>query len=145
MAKLTLWHTDGTKDRLAANGNTGQDGWGFFVKLEQELSADGRAIGILKFGRSFEDSAIYEKLAGVSFLLYDPSGPARMQNDLVGLAFNWAEPTGFGSESNVELFYRFPVFPLVDLTLSYQLVINPALTRDIDHASAFSIRIRTTF
>jgi hypothetical protein len=68
-----------------------------------------------------------------------------MQNDLVGLAFNWARPTNLSSEYNVELFYRFPLFPLVDMTLSYQSVIKPALDPDNDHASAFSIRIRTTF
>ncbi len=144
-SKLTLWHTDGTKDGRSANGNTGPDGWGFFIKHEQELTADGRAIAILKFGRSFKDSAIYENVAGVSLLLYGPPGPARLQNDLLGLAFNWARPTNLSSEYNVELFYRFPLFPLVDMTISYQSVINPALDPDNDHASAFSIRIRTTF
>ncbi|MBW2447246.1 MAG: carbohydrate porin [Deltaproteobacteria bacterium] len=144
-SKMTFWHTDGTKNRTAANGNTGQEGWGVFLKHEQELTDDGRAIGILKVGRSFENSAIYKQLAGVSFLLYDPPGPFGLQNDLLGAAFNWAQPTGLGSEYNVELFYRFPLFPLVDMTLSYQSIIKPALDRDNGHASALSVRVRTTF
>ena len=49
------------------------------------------------------------------------------------------------SEHNLEVFYRFPLFPLVDVTLSYQSLFHPAFDPDNDHASAFGIRIRTTF
>jgi len=144
-SKLVLWHTDGTEDEESSNGSLGPSGWGYFLKLEQELTADGRAIAIAKYGRSFDRSAIYEHVGGISTLLYDPPGPARMQHDLVGLAFNAARPMGLRTEYNVEVFYRFPVFPLVDLTLSYQSVINPALDPDNNHFSAYSIRIRSTF
>jgi hypothetical protein len=145
-SKLTLWHTDGTKDGLPANGSAGPDGWGFFVKHEQELTADGRAIGILRYGKSFDDSAFYNQQASAHFLLYDPLGPSQIRNDLLGVAFNWADATsGVRDEYNVEGFYRFPIFPLVDMTLSYQYVIDPALDLGIDHASVFSLRIRTTF
>jgi hypothetical protein len=65
----------------------------------------------------------------------------------VGLAFNWVQsPLGQNrSEYNVEIFYRFPLFPLVDATLSHQSVINPSLDPDNSHASVFSLRLRTTF
>jgi hypothetical protein len=33
----------------------------------------------------------------------------------------------------------------VDTTLSYQSIFDPALTTEIDHASAFSLRVRTTY
>jgi hypothetical protein len=33
----------------------------------------------------------------------------------------------------------------LDTTFSYQYVINPALTREIDRASVFSLRIRAVF
>jgi hypothetical protein len=146
-SKLTLWHTDGTEDGLPANAEAGPSGWGFFVKHEQELTADGRAIGILRYGKCFDDSAVYDQQAAVHFLLYEPRVLTRLKNDLVGAAFNWtkATPSDTRSEYNVEVFYRFPIFPNVDTTLSYQSVINPALTRDIDHASVFSLRIRTVF
>jgi hypothetical protein len=146
-SKLTLWHTDGTKDGGPLNGETGPSGWGVMGKLEQELTDDGRAIGILRYGKSFDDSALYEQLASAHFLLYDPPGPSQLQHDLVGVSFNWAEvpQSGARSEYNAELFYRFPIFPHVDTTLSYQSVINPAFDRDNDHASVFSLRFRTSF
>ncbi len=146
-SKLTLWHTDGTKDGSPINGQTGPSGWGVMGKLEQELTADGRAIGILRYGKSFDDSALYEELASAHFLLYDPPGPGQLQNDLIGVAFTWAKATASGARNagNLEVFYRFPIFPHVDTTLSYQSVFNPALTRDIDHAPVFSLRLRTSF
>ncbi len=145
-SKLTLWHTDGTQDGLPSNGMNGPSGWGIFVKYEQELTADGRAIGILRYGKSFDDSAFYNQQASAHFLLYDPPLLHLLQNDLIGVAFNWADATsGVRDEYNVEGFYRFPLFPRVDMTLSYQYVINPALDLGIDRASVFSLRIRTTF
>ena len=45
-SKLTLWHTDGTEDGAGVNAMTGKSGWGFYLLHQQELSADGRAIGI---------------------------------------------------------------------------------------------------
>ena len=129
------------------NGSTGLAGWGFFFKLEQELSDDGDVIGLLRYGQSFKDAAIWRYLVGAALLVYDPFGPDGLQNDLIGLAFNWAEPVNPGSrgESNVELFYRFPLFPAVDFTLSYQSVIDPAFDPNNDHASAISFRIRSVF
>ena len=145
--KLNFWHTDGTVDEQPINGSTGVAGWGFFFKLEQELSDDGDVIGLLRYGQSFEDAAIWRYLVGAALLVYDPFGPDGLQNDLIGLAFNWAEPVNPGSrgESNVELFYRFPLFPGVDFTLSYQSVIDPAFDPNNDHASAVSFRFRSVF
>jgi hypothetical protein len=146
-SKLTLWHTDGTDDGEASNGSFGPDGWGFYAMHQQELTDDGRAIGILRYGKSFDDSAVYEQQAGVHFLLKEPRLSTRLKNDLVGVAFNWAESPveGSRSEYDIEAFYRFPLFPDVDTTLSYQSVINPALTREVDHASVFSLRVRVVF
>ena len=146
-SKLTFWHTDGTDDGLPANGNLGPDGWGFFLKHEQELTADGRAIAIVRYGKSFNDSAVYEHQAGAHLLYHNPPFIGRIRTDLVGVAFNWVQPTNSGghNEYNVEVFYRFPLFPLVDMTLSYQSVMNPVLDPHNGHASVFSLRLRTTF
>jgi hypothetical protein len=146
-SKLTLWHNDGTKDGLPINASLGPSGWGIFAKHEQELTDDGRAIGILRYGKSFDDSAFYDQQAGAHFLLHEPRVLTRLKNDLIGVAFNWAKAdiTGARNEYNAEVFYRFPIFPHVDTTLSYQSVINPAFNRDDDHASVFSLRLRTSF
>jgi len=146
-SKLTLWHTDGTQDGNAINAMNGPSGWGYYIMHQQELTADGRAIGILRYGKGFDDSAVYEEQAAAHFLLYEPRLVTRLKHDVVGVAFNWARAplNDSRNEKSVELFYRFPIFPGVDTTLSYQSVIDPALTRDVDHASVFSLRIRTTF
>jgi len=146
-SKITLWHTDETKDGQVVNGHLGPEGWGFFLKHEQELSSDGRAVGVLRYGKSFNKSAVYEQQFGAHFLLYNPTGLTRLQHDLMGAAFNWARANvpGTDGEYNVELFYRFPLLPHLDITFSYQSLIKPALDPENKHASAFGVRLRTTF
>ena len=146
-SKVTLWHTDGTEDGEAANGNLGPEGWGFFVKYEQELAADGRPVVILRYGKSFNESAFYREQVGAHFVLYDPTPLANMKDDLLGVAFNWAQAavSGARGEYNAEVFYRFPLFPQMDMTFSYQGVIHPALDPENGYASVFSFRFRTTF
>jgi hypothetical protein len=145
-SKLTLWHTDGTKDGQPINGMNGPAGWGFFLKHEQELSADGRSVGILRYGKSYDNSALYRQQAGAHWLLNDPHFFGRIQHDLMGVAVNWVEATnGTRNETNVEVFYRFPFFPGVDTTFSYQAIFNPALDLGIDFASVFSLRVRIVY
>lgn len=146
-SKLTLWHNDGTEDGSAINASTGKSGWGIFAKHEQELTADGRLVDILRYGKSFDDAAFYDQQAAAHLLFYDPRFLTQLEHDVVGVAFNWAKTpdSSARSEYNAEAFYRFPLFPNVDTTLSYQSVINPAFTRDIDHASVFSLRLRASF
>ena len=145
--KVTLWHNDGTKGGIPLNGSTGREGWGIFAKHEHPLSRDGKTVGIVKGGYGFNKSSFYEKQVGAYLLRYDPPAPIAVQNDLFGVGFNWAKPPQVGTrdEYSVEVFYRFPVFPVVDATFAYQAVINPARTTEIDNASAFSLRLRTTF
>jgi hypothetical protein len=90
---------------------------------------------------------VYEEQAAVHFVLKEPRILPVFNNDMFGVAFNWADAPlpGARSEYNFEVFYRFPIFPNVDTTFSYQSVIDPALTREFDHASVFSLRFRTTF
>jgi hypothetical protein len=104
-------------------------------------------IGIAKNGRSYDNSALFRSQANLLFLYYDPNFIGRIQNDLIGIAFNYVEPSLAGSrgEYNPEIFYRFPLFPHVDMTLTYHSIINPSLDRANDSASAFSIRLRSTF
>ena len=140
-SKFTIWHNDGTQDGQPINASTGSEGWGMTLKLEQELTGDGRAVGVLRLGKSWNDSAIFKQQVGLHFLYDNPSGPAGLKHDLIGVAGNWVESVVAGSrdEYNLEVFYRFPLFPSVDMRLSYQYVYHPALTREIDSASVFSL------
>jgi hypothetical protein len=146
-SKVTLWHTDGTEDGEPANGALGPEGWGFFLKYEMELADDGRPVVILRYGKSFNESAFYREQVGAHFVLYDPTPLANLKNDLLGLAFNWAQAASDQArgEYNLEVFYRFPLFPQFDMTLSYQGVIHPALDPDNGYTSVFGFRFRTTF
>lgn len=152
-SKVTFWHNDGTRDQSPINASTGREGWGVFIKLEQELTSDGRMIAIGRWGRSFNEAAVYEKQVGAHLVFYDPFSSGRFRKagfnaDLAGVAYNWAQPSPLISdrdESNIETFYRFPLFPELDATLSYQAIINPALDPDNDYGSAFSLRLRSTW
>ena len=89
-------------------------------------------------------------MASAHYLLYDPPTPTfgrLIRNDLAAVAFVWAEPNipGGRSEANIEALYRFPLLPQLDLTLGYQSVFNPVLNPDVNQASVFTLRMRTTF
>jgi porin len=148
---VSFWHNDGTKFGQASNGSTGKEGWGVFIKHEQELTRDGRAIAIARWGRSYKKSALYDKQAGGSLVVYDPFCSGKFEeslfdSDLLGVAYNWVQPSAATrDESNAELFYRFPLFPQMDMTLSYQAIINPALDPSNDYGSALSLRLRSTW
>ena len=90
---------------------------------------------------------MYKSQANLLFLYYDPSFIGHIQNDVIGLGLNYVDPSlpGTRGEYNPEIFYRFPLFPQVDMTLSYHSIIDPSLDRSNSHASAFSIRLRATF
>jgi hypothetical protein len=90
-------------------------------------------------------------LAAGHLVLYDPFNSSKFDEhilgvDLAGVAYNWVQPTGVDrDESNVELFYRFPLFPELDTTVSYQAIINPALDPNNDYGSAVSLRLRSNW
>ncbi|MGI9243238.1 MAG: carbohydrate porin [Verrucomicrobiales bacterium] len=145
-SKLTFWRQPETGK--AINGQTGVEGWGMTVKHEYEFTDDGRAVGVLRWGRSWKDAAAYKQQAGAHFLYYDPGLIGTVQNDVVGTAFNWAAPndnSGGRDEYNLEVFYRLPLFPGLDTTISYQSVFDPAFNTEFDHAHVISFRMRTTF
>jgi porin len=146
-SKLTVWHTDGTADGKPINGSNGPDGWGYYALHEQQLSQSGDAVAVFKYGRSFNDSAFYKSQVSASFLYYNPHLFGSITNDLVATSLNWIDPVTAGSrpESNVEILYRFPLLPELDMTISYMGIIDPALDKTNDYASAFSLRFTSSF
>jgi porin len=144
---LIVWHNDGTRDGKPKNGSNGPKGWGFFALYEQELSNDGNNVAIFKYGKSYNDSAFYETQITGALVFHDPHFFGTIRNDAVGVSYNWIDAVTEGArrEQNVEVFYRFPLFPGLDTTLSYIAVINPALDHTNDFASVFSLRFVTVF
>lgn len=150
-SKVTLWHTDGTATGLPLNGSTGPEGWGVYIKAEQELTQDGRVVAVGRWGRSEKGSALYEKLAGTQLVCYDPLNSGRydrmgFEADVVGIGFDWGRQTGaMRDESNINTFYRFPLFPDLDATFHYQAIFNPGMNPLSDFGSAISLRLRSTW
>ena len=146
-SKVTLWHTDGTVDGAPINGSNGPAGWGYYALHEQQLSKDGNTVGVFKYGRSFDDSAFYKSQVSASFLFYEPDLFGNVTGDLFAFSYNWVDPVAAGSrtEQNVEILYRFPLFPNLHTTFSYMAIINPALDPNNDYASAYSFRFVTAF
>ena len=64
----------------------------------------------------------------------------------MGVAYTWVQAVGrTRNKSNIEVFYRFPFFPGLDTTFSYQAVINPASDLGVDFVSVFSFRFRMVY
>ena len=146
-SKAIVWHNDGTSDGKPINGSTGKKGWGYYLLHEQEITDDGNTVAVFKYGHAYDGSAFYDSQVSASLLIYEPSFFGSISNDATGISLNWIDPSAEGSrdESNVEVWYRFPLFGGFDTTLSYMAIINPALDHDNDFASAFSIRLVTSF
>ena len=146
-SKVTLWHTDGTSDGQPINGSNGPEGWGFYVLHEQQLSKDGDPVAVFKYGNSYDVSAFYKSQVSASFLFYDPHFFGTISNDVWGVSLNWIDAVTAGArpESGVEIFYRFPLYPTLDMSINYMGIINPSLDPDNDFASAFSLRFVTSF
>jgi hypothetical protein len=115
------------------------------------LSSDGRIIGLARYGKSYDASAIYDELAAAHLIVYDPFNAGRYKRrgfnaDVGGLVYAWVQPSGADrDESNFEMFYRFALFPEMQATVSYQGIFNPALDPTNDFGSAISFRLRSTW
>jgi carbohydrate-selective porin OprB len=80
-----------------------------------------------------------------------------LAGDRLGLGASWVDPavSEGRDEYNLEVYYRFPLFPNLDVTLDAQYMIDPALipivedsspgTKTFDDLFAFTVRFRTTF
>jgi porin len=145
-SKFSIWHTDGTSDGMPINANTGSDGWGYSIVLQQELTRDGNLVAVGRYGQSFDGAAIYDRQAGAHLVYYNPFGFFAPDTESIGAAFNWIDSTfdGTRDEYNFEAFYRFPLFPDVEASFSYQHINHPAFTTDLDSANVFSFRLTTS-
>ncbi len=135
-SKVTIWHNDGTSDGKPINGSTGKKGWGYYLLHEQEITDDGNMVAVFKYGHAYDGSAFYDSQVSASLLIYEPSFFGNISNDATGISLNWIDPSAENSrdESNVEVWYRFPLFGGFDTTFSYMAIINPALDHENDFA-----------
>lgn len=144
-SRFTLWQID--EADAATNAATGEKGWGYHILHEQELSRDGNLVSIWRYGRSMKGSSFFERQASAALVKYEPNWFNNIDNDSVGVAFSWMKTVVEGSrtEKELEIWYRFPLFPGLETTLLYQGIFTPAIRTDKDYASAWSIRFITSF
>lgn len=66
--------------------------------------------------------------------------------DVLGIAAAWGQPEGAGLDDQfvAELFYRLQVSPDNQLTLGYQLVVNPSFEPDDEVVGVFEVRWRVS-
>lgn len=135
---LTFWHVD-------ARSQTGvPSGHGFALKLEQELDATGNLTGLLRYSKSFGSASTYDNQASVYLIMQNIS---YLENDMLGIGVGWADPTNptFRNEYIAEAFYRFPLTPRLDMSISLQTILNPAANINIEASTVASVRLRKTF
>ncbi len=148
-SSVTLWHTDGTDDPAnALDSSTGAAGWGFFVKLEQELSTDGKNIGMIRYGHSYDGAAVYKEQGSIRYIRLDPPDPFGLRDDRFGIAASFVKPlfNPFDrDEWGVDAFYRFNPFERAEATFGYQVIVDPAYNPTEDNVSIFSYRFTQFF
>lgn len=135
---LTFWHVD-------ARSQTGvPTGHGFALKLEQDLDANGNLTGILRYSKSYGSASTYDNQASVYLVMQNFF---HLENDMLGIGLGWADPTNpsFRDEYIGEAFYRFPLTPRLDVSLSLQAIFNPAANLGVDKTTVASVRLRKVF
>ncbi len=152
--RFSVWHAD-EQDKQGTS-----EGYGFLTKIEQELSPDGRFIGVLNYGHSWDAAFARNHLIG-RLVIEDPfqfiNPSVDLAGDRLGIGASWVDPavSEGRDEYNLEVYYRFPLFPNLDVTFDAQYMIDPALipivedvspeTKTFDDVFAFTVRFRTTF
>lgn len=146
---FTIWHTDGTNDPAnAGDSSTGESGWGYFAKFEQELSATGNDVGMIRYGHSFDDSAVYKEQGSIRYVRIDPPDLFGLKDDAFGIAASFVRPVVNPlnrNEWSIDMFYRFHLLERVETTLSYQHIRNPTFNPFDDQANVFSFRVSQFF
>lgn len=148
-SSVMFWHTDGTDDPAnALDSSTGESGWGYFVKLEQQLSKDGQNIGMIRYGHSFDGAAVYKEQASIRYTRLDPPDPFGLKDDRFGIAVSWVDPLVNPFDRNewgIDTFYRFNLLEKVETSLAYQVIFDPTFNPAEDTVHVFSFRLTQFF
>ena len=148
-SSITLWHTDGTDDPAnAKDSSTGESGWGYFVKLEQELSRSGQDIGMIRYGRSPDGAAAYKEQGSIRYVRIDPPDPFNVKDDAFGIAASFVRPevNPFDrDEWGIDMFYRFSLLKRLETSIGYQYIRNPTYNPGEDDVNVFSVRLTQFF
>lgn len=133
--RLALWHIDSREDAAKPSDR------GVTLSFDQDLGE--KITAFARFGYSDGDvtGVDHSFQAGVAFK------NVVMEDDLLGLAAAWADPTGSGKrdESVAEVFHRFQVTQTAQLTIGAQAIFDPSNAPGDDVVGVFSVRLRLSF
>jgi len=113
--RLTPWHARILDD----------DGWGFGFNFDQELF-DPDVVAFFRFGLGDQSATPVETFLSGGLTWLRPWGRA---HDMLGLGVAWSNPSpdeGDRNETLIELFYRYSIFPWVQLGPDLQIIHHPA-------------------
>ena len=134
--RFTAWHADGVPDTQKPSDE------GYALSLDQAVNAH-----VIPFGRYEYDEG---RLTGIRQLLAGGvglHGAYLSKQDLCGVAFAWGQPAKAGllQQYTAETFYRVQLSPANQLSIGYQLIINPANAPHDETVGVFWLRFRILF
>ncbi|MEP6388345.1 MAG: carbohydrate porin [Halioglobus sp.] len=128
---FTVWHVDEREDAglpsshgVAFSANkTWKDTW----------------MGFFKAGVSSGEAVLYDEFALVGF-----GRVFHSNTDRIGLAMSYGKPpdSSLDAEKTMEVFYKFQLAKSLQLTTSYQHIMDPALNPDESSIDMLGVRLR---
>ena len=129
--------------------STGQRGTSSFKKASQGLSVqvdqDFGDLGVFaKYSKTFERQGSIGQFASAGLVWKKPFGH---NEDWLGLGVGWVDPTAANTNNEyvAEAYYRLQLTPIVQVTPSAMLVMNPSNNPDTNTEGVFSLRARAHF
>ena len=129
----------------------GSTGGGLCFDLQQQLGSQSPLGWFGRFGFGGKKvSAGASAQAGTGFVMQGPFKHVLLQrtsNDLLGVGFVWSQPSDttktvyHENEYVLETVYALQLTPTIKLQPDFQMVWDPAFSRDTDHAMVFQLQL----
>jgi porin len=130
---VTAWHTDA---REAAGTPEGRG-----IAFTAQKYVCERWLPFFRFGYADGDAALMQTTFSTGL------GLRRENNDVAGIGVSWGQPAKgtLREQFTSELFYRIQLTQYLAVTPDVQLIVDPALTPNVDTLAMFGIRLRAAF
>lgn len=133
--RFTGWYRD-----AGASTGSNHDG-GFAISFDQRLRED--LVGFFRagWGEGNINGIEYLVSGGIGW-----HGPLITKSDVCGIGIAWGRPSDgdLDDQYAAEAFYRLQVSPDNQLTIGYQVIVDPTFDPDTDVVGVFELRWRTT-
>jgi porin len=135
---ISLWHQNEREDAGIDNG------WGIAGSAVQRF---GRFTPFARYGyanHSDKGPTPVKHMANVGLVIDDIFGQA---NDRIGVGYTWSDPANraLDDQSEIDAYYRVQVTPEIQISPTFQVIIDPARNPDEDTIYVMGIRTRIAF